>query len=305
MTGEFGTIPQLWPMRILVTADLHYRPSQRDIYLAFARWVEAQRPDCFIISGDAGHPLRLYRRALQLFAGLSCPRLLVPGNHDLYRGEYDSRTLWETVLPGTARDEGFVWLEDSVVTLPLVSRGGAEAGGGAPLQIGICGTMAWYDYSSRYPDLGYTDDDYRHLKGMVNHDADYIDWPWSDVAMARFLSRRFGERLLRLVRDPAVRQILVATHMPVFRQAVPRHDESSTWRLLSAYMGNLTLGGLLRETPKVTHVVSGHIHRPGRWIVAGQYGPIDFRLVGSQKGEPAAVVLDFPTSAVPSADLSV
>jgi 3',5'-cyclic AMP phosphodiesterase CpdA len=292
-------------MRILVTADLHYRPSQRDIYLAFARWVEAQEPDCFIISGDVGHPLRLYRRALQLFTGLSCPRLLIAGNHDLYRGEHDSRALWETVLPGTARDEGFVWLEDTVVTLPLALRDGVGTGRDESPKIGICGTLAWYDYSSRHPDLGYTDDDYRHLKGIVNHDADYIDWPWSDVAMARFLTRRFDERLLSLEQDPGVHQILVVTHMPVFEQAVAHHVESSTWRLLSAYMGNLTLGELLRGSSKVTHVVSGHIHHPGRWTVAGRHGPIDFRLVGSQKGAPAAVILDFSAPEIPGSDSDV
>jgi hypothetical protein len=171
--------------------------------------------------------------------------------------------------------------------------------------LGICGTMAWYDYSARHPDLGYNEDDYRNLKGMVNHDADYIDWPWSDVAMARFLTRRFGERLQRLEQDPGVRQVLVVTHMPVFEQAVPRHPDSSTWRLLSAYVANLTLGAMLRQAAKVTHVVSGHLHRPGRWTVAGQHGPIDFRLVGSQKGAPAAVVLDFPAPAMPGIDPGV
>jgi hypothetical protein len=39
-------------------------------------------------------------------------------------------------------------------------------------------------------------------------------------------------------------------------------------------------------------VVSGHIHRAGRWTVPGDFGPIDFRLVGSQKAAPSAVVLD-------------
>jgi hypothetical protein len=93
--------------------------------------------------------------------------------------------------------------------------------------------------------------------------------------------------------------------MPVFEQAVARHVESSTWRLLSAYMGNLTVGELLRDTSKVTHVISGHIHQPGRWIVTGRHSPIDFRLVGSQKGAPAAVILDLPTLVVPGSDSSV
>ncbi|MFZ2358848.1 MAG: metallophosphoesterase, partial [Anaerolineae bacterium] len=113
------TILRSSDMRILITADLHYRPSQREAYMAFADWVQAQQPDCFIIAGDVGHPVRLFRRALQLFAGLDCPKLLLAGNHDLYRGEHDSRTLWEQALPQAARDEGFVWLEDEVVVLAL------------------------------------------------------------------------------------------------------------------------------------------------------------------------------------------
>jgi hypothetical protein len=39
-------------------------------------------------------------------------------------------------------------------------------------------------------------------------------------------------------------------------------------------------------------VVSGHIHRAGRWTVPGDYGPIDVRLVGSQQAALCAVVLD-------------
>ncbi len=66
-------------MRILITADLHYRPSQREAYVAFADWVQAQQPDCLIIAGDVGHPLRLFRRGLQLFAGLRLPQAAAGG----------------------------------------------------------------------------------------------------------------------------------------------------------------------------------------------------------------------------------
>ena len=114
-------------MRIVITADLHYRPSQRETYLAFARWVESQQPDCFIVAGDIGHPLRLFERALQLFDRLVCPRLLLAGNHDVYRGEHDSRILWETLLPQATRDAGFVWLEDTVVRLGTVGIAGSMA----------------------------------------------------------------------------------------------------------------------------------------------------------------------------------
>lgn len=263
-------------MRIVVTADLHYRPAQRDAYLAFAEQVRALEPDCFLIAGDVGHPLRLFRRGLQLFGDLRCPRALVVGNHDVYRGEHRSRELWEEQLPQAARDEGFVWLDDRVLNVG---------------DVGVCGTMAWYDYSSRAPHLALTDEDYRALKGRINHDADYVDWPWSDRAMARYLARGFAARLAALVADPGVRQIVVVTHMPIFEPAIPHRPESAFWSLLSAYLGNFTLGSLVRSQPKVTHVVSGHIHRRGRWTVEGQHGPIEYHVVGSEPGAPTAIEL--------------
>lgn len=305
-------------MRIIVTGDLHYRPSRRESYLAFAERVKALQPDCLILVGDTGHPLRLFRRALQLFGDLSCPRLVLAGNHDVYQGEFDSRTLWETALPQVAREEGFVWLEEELVKLPLAAHyqpadavarpagtqpapAGADSALTSPKaapMVGICGTMAWYDYSSHAPHLSYDDSEYRQLKHLVNHDADYINWPWSDVAMARYLSRRFAGRLLRLHADPAVQKIVVVTHMPIFAEAVPDYPQSEFWSLLRAYMGNLTLGELVRRMPKVTHVVSGHIHRPGQWQVQGDYRPIDVQLVGSQKGMPSVVVLNLEGEAV-------
>jgi hypothetical protein len=291
-------------MRLLITADLHYRPSQRETYLQFSRWVEAQAPDCLVVAGDSGHPLRLFQRALQLFAEVGCPKLVLAGNHDVYKGEQDSRMLWEVNLPTTAREEGFGWLEEETIVLdpapgveaatatPPLACGQERNKSARPKTIGVVGTMAWYDYSSAAPHVSLSDSDYRVLKHLVNHDADYVNWPWSDRAMARFLGRRFAERLTGLVDNPTIDQIVVVTHVPIFPEAVPHYPQSEFYNLLRAYLGNFTLGEWVRQQPKVTHVVSGHIHHRGHWIIAGQHGPIDFRLVGSRRGAPAGVLLD-------------
>ena len=265
-------------MRILVTADLHYAPSRRADYLAFAAWVEDLAPDCFVLAGDVGHPLRLFRRGLQLFERLTCPRLVLAGNHDVYRGDSNSRTLWEAHLPAAAREEGFVWLEDATW------RQGAVA---------VCGTLGWYDYSARSLHLPFAAEDYPHLKKLVNHDADYIDWPWSDRAMARFLSKRFAARLGALENDPTVERIVVVTHMPIFAPALPPYPQSEIYSLQRAYLGNFTLGDLVQGHAKVLHVVSGHLHRGGEWCIdrAGSAPAISFHLGGSEKGRPGAVVL--------------
>ena len=117
-------------MRVVVTSDLHYRPALRPRYVELVRRIADARPDCLIVAGDVGHPLRLFRRGLELFADVPCRKLFVPGNHDLYRDEHDSRTLWESILPDVACAAGFECLEDRAVRLG---------------RLGICGTMGWYD----------------------------------------------------------------------------------------------------------------------------------------------------------------
>lgn len=264
-------------MRIVISADLHYSPRYHANFTSFAAWVKAQRPDCFILAGDIGHPLRFFCRGLELFQDLPCARLLLPGNHDVYRSEVGSRDLLETWLPHAGRERGYLWLEDEV----YLHNG-----------VGICGTMAWYDYSSAAAHLGLSHNGYRTLKGLVNHDADYIDWPWSDRTVARYLARRFMDRLTALAAQPGVRHIVIATHMPLFRQAIPEYRESDVWNLLQAYMGNLTLGAQVRQQAKVTDVVSGHIHRGGDWMLDGPHGPLHVHAIASAKGAPQAVVLD-------------
>ncbi len=263
-------------MRILITADLHYRPADRSRYLELVRQIAAQRPDCLIVAGDVGHPLRLFRRGLELFEAIACPKLLVAGNHDLYRSDYDSRTLWESILPAEAQRAGFVWLEDQTVHLG---------------DLGICGTLGWYDYSTSAGHLAVPAAAYPQLKQLVNHDADFVDWPWSDRAMARYLKRGFDRRLAALQTNPAIQRILVITHMPIFDVMIPTYPQSEVWSLLRAYMGNLALGEGVRACAKVTHVVSGHLHRRGAWQVEGAGGAIDCRVVGALDDFPNTLTL--------------
>lgn len=264
-------------MRIVITADLHYRPAERHRYLDFAQRISAQQPDCLIVAGDVGHPLRLFERGLELFESVRCPKLLVTGNHDLYRSEHSSRALWESILPQAVQRAGFVWLEGQSVQIG---------------EVGICGTMGWYDYSTSAAHLAVPTGAYPLLKELVNHDADYIDWPWSDRAMARYLQRSFGRRLAALETDPTIARILVVTHMPIFDEMIPSYPQSEKWSLLRAYMGNLTLGEVVRACPKVTHVVSGHLHRGSAWRLARAAGStIDCRVIGASGGVPDFVTL--------------
>ena len=266
-------------MRIVVATDLHYHTRWEKALQGFAQQVRDAEPDCFILAGDIGHPLDNFRRGLALFADLDCPRLALAGNHDLWAGKYDSQTLWDQVLEATAREAGFVWLERDNVRLG---------------SLGICGTLGWYDYSAREPGLEISDEDYYVNKGMFNNDGNYVDWERSDQEFAAQIVEGFSVRLSALCDDPSVTQILVATHVPPFEENLVRKPDDFAWAFGNAYFGNLTLGQAIVRCPKVSHVVSGHTHYGGRWQITTPHGLIESYVVGSDYGQPASVVLDFP-----------
>ena len=109
--------------------------------------------------------------------------------------------------------------------------------------------------------------------------------------MARYLQRGFARRLAALAANSTVEQILVVTHMPIFDAMIPTYPQSEVWSLLRAYMGHLALGDGVRACPKVTHVVSSHLHRGGAWRIAGAAGEIDCRVVGTLDDFPTCVTL--------------
>ncbi|MEJ2210962.1 MAG: metallophosphoesterase [Anaerolineae bacterium] len=269
-------------MRIVVSADVHYRPRWAEAARRLARQVRQAQPDCFVLAGDVGHPLANFERGLALFADLDCPRLALAGNHDLWSGEHSSQELWDHLLEEAARRAGFAWLDRENVIL-----------GG----LGICGTLGWYDYSARDPALPLDARDYFINKGMFTNDGSFVDWAHTDQAFARRLLDAFGQRLAALCEDETISHVLVATHVPPFREslvAAPAREGAPEGDPASAYYGNLTLGRRIVTCPKVTHVVSGHTHHGGHWRIATDHGFIESYVVGSDYGQPACLVLDMP-----------
>lgn len=266
-------------IRILLSGDLHYHPRSRRALEHMAQQVALERPDCLILAGDIGYPLSEFRHCLALFAGVKCPKLALAGNHDVWSSEYDSQTLWQRELEAAARAAGFVWLDREVFRLG---------------SLGICGTLGWYDYSSREPSLVLGDTDYAINKGMFNNDGNYVDWATGDQEFAAQVLAEFEARLAGLCEDPAVTQVLVATHVPPFSQNLVHKPGNLAWSICNAYAANLTLGEAILRCPKVTHVVSGHTHAGGQWSIPAPFGLVESHVVGSDYGRPAYIVLEFP-----------
>jgi hypothetical protein len=180
-----------------------------------------------------------------------------------------------------------IWLEDAVWRRE---------------DLAVVGTLAWYDYSAADPDLSsYPPEYFARHKGKYNNDANFIGWPWSDPAFAARLGDAFIARLMRQEADPAVRAIVVVTHVPLFEPQVPRKPGDLRWGMSNAYFGNLALGRRVLAARKVCAVVSGHTHAGRSALLPRPQVPdapaIALSVVPSDYGAPAYLTLESSTLA--------
>ena len=211
---------------------------------------------------------------------IDCPIAILPGNSDLWP-DHDSSSImkFEHTLPGIARDLDYHWLE----TEPLLLPGG----------VAICGSIAWYDYSTAEPALQQNNADILIAKPRCTLDAQRVNWEYSDPEFAQLCRERLLRNLTAIEANPAVAQLIVVTHMPVFESQLERDPSDEELSLAAAYAGNLTLGEEIRRFAKVTHVVSGHTHAGQNGIVERDgLPPIATAVVPSDYGRPRWVTLE-------------
>ncbi len=265
-------------MKVVATSDLHRFADTPSALQSLADRVRDESPDLFVIAGNLGNPIQKFEAALSSFEALGCPKAIVTGNRDLWHqgGPYSSQQLWEEIFPIMIQRHGYTWLEqENLITDRL----------------GVCGTTAWYDYSARDVTLGYPPEQYEKLKGLVNEDAQHINWDWSDQVFASLVQRSFTDHILALDQDYNVDRTLVVTHMPVFKEAV-RYSHDARWNFGAAYAFNLTLGRVIAPRSKVRHVVSGHSLIGGQWEIS--FGTNTFRshVIGQENTKQNYLVID-------------
>ena len=266
-------------MRLLVTSDLHYDPrGHLTDRAAIERMVEAmakEQPTAVVLAGDLAHGLDAFGACVAMFRPLGCPVYVLAGNHDVWKDKVrkiDSETLWTRELPAATEAAGGVWLEATT----------ARFG-----NVGLAGSLAWYDYSGIDKDLGIPEHRAGDLKQHLNNDAHWIDWQRTDIAFARELANAFMGRIETLS-ESDVEHIVLVTHVPIFEAQMHRKKGDKNWGVGNAYFGHLTLGDRVLSEPKLRAVVSGHTH----WGVEAtierrSLGPIDVRVVGSDYKIPS------------------
>jgi 3',5'-cyclic AMP phosphodiesterase CpdA len=268
-------------MRVAIASDLHLGITPADAVRSLAAAVASRDPDVLVLAGDLGEGPSLFAGCMAIFAGAlpDAALLVLPGNHDLWAREgATTADLFERTLPSLARDAGFRWLEDG----PHVE--GAAA---------VAGTVAWYDYSAAEPALGEGPGWYAAHRRELLPDGEAMDPGFDDRAFAAARGEAFLRGLDSLEADPAVRTVLVVTHVPILEEQIDRRPLDREWAVRTAYFGNLTLGAGVLRRPKVTTVVSGHTHGGRRGVVyRREGGPVTALVIGSDFGSPAHVTVE-------------
>jgi predicted phosphohydrolase len=263
-------------VKLAVTADLHLPITSSTAIAELAREVEAFAPDVLVVAGDVGESLANIEKCLSLVKQfVPCPVWVLPGNHDLWARDASSRRLWEELLPQTVEQADCHWLEGKAFVLHGVA---------------VAGTIAWYDYSAVDPHIRESARTFAENKCYYNMDANYINWEWSDPQFAELVAVPFLAALDRLEADPAVRQTVVVTHVPLLECQMCRDSGNPDWAFSNAYFGNLTLGAKVLQRKKVTHVISGHTHVERKGQVQTEDGRrIEAQVIASHYGQPAWV----------------
>ena len=279
------------PLRIAITADLHYGPRHstgRQATHDLVAHLKEQSPDVTILAGDIGAGDD-FAKCLELFEGVPGAKCCVPGNHDVWVNDGDERgdslRVYREYLPRVCRERGFHYLDDSPLSLP-------DSG---PT---IIGNMNWYDYSWGIDALRELTDDWeerlqlkRFLRGRHN-DANFVKWPFDDAGFAKDCVSTF-EKHLAATTGP----VFAVTHHPPFRWLnLPRKGpptlDGTLWECFS---GNSAMEALLlKHSNRVKFAFCGHTHKERD----GEQNDIEGFNIGGDYHFKRLLWLDWPTGTV-------
>jgi predicted phosphohydrolase len=280
------------PLRIALTADLHWGHQPRGVEATrlLISFLEADPPDLLVLAGDVGTG-KLFGDCLAQFAGVSCRKALVPGNHDVWvapEDERDSLHLYREQLPRVAAAYGFHYLDGGPLLLP-------------ESDLALVGSMNWYDYSWSIDELRQAAPDWeerlaskRFTRGIHN-DSRFVRWPHTDESFTAEAVARLRAGLEQALRQAG--QVILVTHHPPFRGLnFPEQGPRTLDRLLwEAFSGNRTLEELLEQYPgRVPLAFCGHTHRAREGTHAGVRG---FNIGGDYHFK-RLLTLDWPAGTV-------
>jgi len=235
-------------MKIAAISDLHVLPDgDRELLESIKQRVEEIAPDVFVIAGDISDRLDILSDSLlQLYVD-SCTNLYVAGNHDIWFEEGKSPTSIEKYskyVGEICTENRFKHLSD----FPHIDG-----------NIAFVGSIGWYDYSFRRPELEIPLENYeqKEYRGAVWYDLFKIDWGYSDVEAVDLFNSKLEYDLSTLPGNIS-KIVYVSHHLPF--QNLTMYKDRLPWDFHSAFMGAQSTGRILEDDGRVVLSISGHSH---------------------------------------------
>jgi len=282
-------------VKILVTADLHLlRATQERTLFKVREWITRHRPDALVVAGDlssaqqAGETLKSLRDCFP-----QGPIAVCLGNHDfwtLVNSHRDCDSLSGVIdrywVPA-AKAFDIVLLDVENIDLQDVT---------------IVGGYGHYDLGFAIPGLAYdgipvTEEDYLRGCPSANSLLRWRDFQFMPSEQhPQEVAREQVEAVRRRLSEAGSSRIIVVLHTPPYEEllgvppfrALPPYSTPSIYAFFRAYLGNRSMGILLREAREnLVAVVCGHTHREAGPIHLG--GTIGIN-IGSDYGAPKAAL---------------
>ncbi|MBT8467439.1 MAG: metallophosphoesterase [Deltaproteobacteria bacterium] len=259
-------------MLIASVSDIHldYK-ANRALFIKMAAEIGARGADVALVVGDVCHIDELIVRSIRVLAHQVERVAYVPGNHDLWvdRPEEDLQD-----------DAGFnTWKRHDEDLKRMVESAGGHYLPAEPLRVGdvaIAGSCGWYDYSFLRPEFR------NQISELALREQTIDGMQWGDRTRTAFrdaegrlmsnpeVARRMEDaldvQLSSLEHDPAVEQVVCATHHQQYEQTV-RRAGTLPWEFFNAFMGSRRMGEVIDKHSKVGHVIYGHTHALGEYRV--------------------------------------
>ncbi len=257
-------------MKVAYTSDVHADITINNGRLIpyLVKRVQDIRPDVFVIAGDISNTLYSMDITLKLFNELSCLKVMVPGNHDVWiesnnslRKGKDSFYKYRQAIPQVCSQNEFLY----PITEPCIIDNTA-----------IVGNIGWYDYTLADARLAsiYNFKDYvrgTFAEGIWN-DTKYAVWlkypdspSWKE-RLKTFSNSSLFEVLLDELKNSVqkipddIKKVLFVLHTAPFKECIIPKGEPSPF---DAYEGSSQIGEFIKTISKEREVsiICGHRHK--------------------------------------------
>jgi len=251
-------------MKIAFISDLHIDNSPENFKVTdyLIERLHLLKPDIFIIAGDIAANTQLLDKTLKLFSEISCSKLFVAGNHDIWidspsslQKGIHSGIKYHELLPQICKRNSFIYLGLEPYSID---------------KVGFAGTIGWYDYTLRNKkyDSMFSMETYRnkqYREKFTWSDRTFAYWMdgvknrrKSDEEVAREMEASLKHQLQSLTQK-GINNIVVVTHHVPFRKML-LYPNILPFAFFSAFMGSEGLGKIILEENNVSYVICGHSH---------------------------------------------